>query len=69
MHISRVSNAKTLGGETHEGDQGDSRFTNLCDKALCCAIGPCRDDPVVCPPDIEDAANCLQNVEDEKRKL
>ena len=43
--------------ETHEDDQGDSKITNLFDKALCCAIGPRRDDPVVSPPDIEDTAN------------
>jgi hypothetical protein len=52
--------------ETHEGDQGDSDFTNLFDKALCCAIGPCRDDPVMSPPDIEDTTNGLQKIECEK---
>ena len=59
----------TLGEETHEGDQGDSDFTNLFDKALCCAIVSGRDDPVVSPPDIEDTTNCLQKVEYEKREL
>jgi hypothetical protein len=54
MYISGVSHRETLGEETHEGDQADSEFTNLFDNALCCAIGPCRDDPVVSPPDIED---------------
>jgi hypothetical protein len=57
LYISGVSHTKTLGEETHEGDQGDSEFTTLFDKALCCAIGPCRDDPVVSPPDIEDTTN------------
>jgi hypothetical protein len=61
--ISEVSHAKTLGEETHEGDQGDSEITNLFDKTLCCAIGPCRDDPVVSPPDIEDTTACLQKFE------
>ena len=56
-------------GETHEGDQRDSNFTNLLDDALCYAIVPCRDDPVVNPPDIEDTANRLQKVEYERRKL
>ena len=60
---------KTLGGETHKGDQGDSEITNLLDKSLCCAIGPCSDDPIVSPPDIEDTASCLQKVEHEKREL
>jgi hypothetical protein len=69
LYISGVSDAKTLGEETHEGDQGDSEFTNLCDKALCCAIGPFRDDPLVSPPDIEDTANSLPKFEYEKREL
>ena len=55
--------------KTHEGDQGDSKFTSLLNKALCCAKGPCRYDPVVSPPDIEDATNSLQEVEYEKREL
>jgi len=54
---------------THEKDQGDPDFTNLGDKALCCAIVPCRDDPVVSPPDIKDTTNCLQKFEHEKREL
>jgi hypothetical protein len=57
LYISRGSHAKTLGEETYEGDQGDSEFTNLFDKALCCAIGPCCDDPDVSPPDVEDTTN------------
>jgi hypothetical protein len=69
LYISGVSCAKTLGEETHEDDQGDSEFTKLCDNALCCAIVPCRDDPVVSPPDIEDAASCLHKVEHEQREL
>jgi hypothetical protein len=69
LDISRVSHTKTLGEETHEGGQGDSEITNLFDKALCCAIGPCRDDPIVSPPDIEDATSCLQKFEYEKREL
>ena len=66
LYISGVSHAKTLGEGTHEGDQGDSEFTNLFDKALCCAIGPCCDDPVVSPPDIEHTANGLQKIECKK---
>jgi hypothetical protein len=69
MYISGVSHAKTLGQETHEGDQGDSEFTDLFNNALRCAIGPCRDDPLVDPPDIEDATSCLHYVECEKREL
>jgi hypothetical protein len=69
LYISGVSDAKTSGEETHEGDQGDSEFTNLFDKALCCAIGPCRDDPVVSPPDIGDTTNCLQKFKYENREL
>jgi hypothetical protein len=69
LYISRGSHAKTLGEETHEGDQSDSELTKLFDKALCCAIGPCRDDPVVSPPDIEDTTKGLQKVEYEKREL
>ena len=59
----------TLGEETHEGDQGYSEIANLFDNALCCAIGPRRDDPVVSPPNIEDTASCLQEVEYEEREL
>ena len=62
MYISGISHAKTF-EETHEDDQGDSEFTDLFDKALCCAIGPCRNNPVVSPPDIEDTADGLQKVE------
>ena len=69
LYISGVSHTKTSGEETHEGDQGDSEFTNLFDKALCCAIVPCRDDPVVSPPNIEDTANGLQKIECKKREL
>ncbi len=64
--INGVSHTKTVGEETHEGDQGDSEFTNLLDDALCCAIGSRHDDPVVSLPDIEDTTNCLQNVDYEK---
>ena len=60
---------KTLGEETYEGDQADSEFTSLLNKALCCAKGPRRDDPVVSPPGIEDTTNCLQKVKYEKREL
>jgi hypothetical protein len=59
LYISGVSHAKTLEEETHEDDQGDSEFTYLLNNALCCAIGPCRDDPVVSPPDTEDTTSCL----------
>ena len=66
--MSEVSHTNTSSrGETHEDDQGDSEFTNLLDNALCCAIWPYRDDPVMSPPDIEDTTNCLQKVEYEKR--
>ena len=57
------------GEETHEGDQGNSEFTRLFDETLCCAIGPCRDDPGVSPPDIEDTTNGLQQVEYEDHEL
>ena len=66
-HISRGSQAKTSGEETHESDQGDSELTNLFDNALCCAIGPCRDNPVVSRPGAEYTATCLQDIEEEKR--
>ena len=70
MHITESQTERHYyKGETHESDQRDSNFTNLLDDALCCAIVPRRDDPVVSPPDVEDAANCLQNVEYEKREL
>jgi hypothetical protein len=66
LYINRGSQANTSGEETYEGDQGDSEFTNLFDKTLYCAIGPCRDDTIVSPPGTEDTANRLQDVEDEK---
>ena len=53
-------------GETHEGDQGDSEFTCLFNDALYRAIGPYCDDPVVSPPDIEETADCLQDIKYEK---
>ena len=67
--VSEADQAKgnaTPSRETHEDDQGDSDFTALFDNALYCAIVPCRDDPVVSPPDIEDTASCLHKVECEK---
>ena len=51
----------TSGEKTHEDDQ-DSEFTNLFNNALCCAIGPCRDNPIVNTLDVEDTPNCLQKV-------
>lgn len=47
---------------TNGGDQCDSEITNLCDNAICRAIGPRRDDPVVSPLDIEDTTYCLYKV-------
>ena len=54
---------------THEGDQGDSEFTNLLNNTLCSAIVPGCDDPVLNPLDVEDTTNCLQEVTYEKREL
>ena len=53
----------------HECDQGNSKFTNLFNNALCGAIMACRDNPVVSPPDVEGTTSCLQNVKWEKREL
>ena len=61
LYVSGVSHAMTSGEKTHENDQ-DSEFTNLFNKALCCAIGPCRDNPIVNTLDVEDTPNCLQKV-------
>ena len=72
MHIIGVSVRKTfvlVKVKTNEGDQGDANFTNLLDDALYRAIVPRRDDPVVCPPDIEDTAHGLPKVEHEEGKL
>ncbi len=70
MHISGSQTERhCYKGETHEGDQRDSNFTNLLDDALCCAIVPCRDDPVVSPPDIEDTTHGLQKFENEEGEL
>ena len=55
----RVSNPKTIGEETHECDQGHPKFTDLLDDTLSCAIVPCRHDPIVSPPNIEDTAHGL----------
>ena len=55
--------------ETNQGDKGNSKFTNLLDDALCCAIWSSRDNSVVSPPDIKDATHGLQNVECEKGGL
>ena len=67
--ISAVLHARTSGEETHKGDESNTNITDLFNNALCCAIGPCRDDPVVSPPDIEDTTNCLHKVEYEKTEL
>ena len=70
--VSRISvglTRKSLREESYEDDQADSEFAKLFDKALCCAIGPYRDGPVVNPFDTEDATSCLQKVENEKREL
>ena len=56
-------------GETHEGDQADSNFTNLLDDALCCAIVPRRDDPVASPPYIEDTTHGLPKIKHEDGEL
>ena len=69
LYMSGVSHIKTIGEETHEDDQGDSEFTNLLENTLCCAVWPCRDNPVVGPPDIKATTNCLQKVEYENREL
>jgi hypothetical protein len=69
VYISESQTQRHQERRTHEKDQGDSDLTNLRDKALCCAIVPCRDDPVVSPPDIKDTTSCLQKFEHEKREL
>ena len=58
-YISAGSHENGTGEVTHECDQCYSEFTNLCDNALGCAIGTCRDNPVVSPPNIEDTTDCL----------
>lgn len=62
MHISGSQTERHCSG-TYDDDQRDSNLTDLLDDALCCAIVPCRDDPAVGPPDIEEATDCLHNVE------
>ena len=58
--ISASPRRKDIGrGKTHENDKGDPEVTDLLDKTLCRTIVPCRDDPVVSPPDIKDTTNCL----------
>ena len=70
MHVSGSQTERhCYKGETHEGDKGDTNFTNLLDDALCRAIVPCRDDPVVSPPDIEDTTHGLQKIEHEEGEL
>jgi ubiquitin len=55
--------------ETNQGDKSNSKFTDLLDDALGCAIWTSRDDSVVSPPDIKDATHGLHNVEYEKGGL
>ena len=70
MHISGSQTERhCYKGETHKGDQRDSNFTNLLYDALCHAIVPCRDDPVVSPPDIEDTTHGLQKFEHKEEEL
>ena len=58
-----------IGEETYKGDRGDPQFTKLLDDALRCAIVPCRHDPVVSPPNIEDTPHGLEEVEHKKGNL
>jgi hypothetical protein len=55
--------------ETNQDAQADTDFTKLLDYALCCAIRPGGDNPVMNPPDINDATHRLPNVEKEKGRL
>jgi hypothetical protein len=64
-----ISGSQSERCDTHEGDQGNPNFTNLLDDALCCAIVPYRDNPVVSPPDIEDTTHGLQKIEHEEGEL
>jgi hypothetical protein len=52
-----------------KNDQGNPEFANLLDDALCRAIGPSRDNPIVGPSDIEYTTPGLQNIKYEKGKL
>lgn len=63
------SGSETRGEKTNEGDQGNSKFTNLLDDALCRAIWPSSDNAVVSPPDIENTTHGLQKVERKKGEL
>jgi hypothetical protein len=64
-----LSGRKTIGEETHKGDQGNTKFTDLLNDALRCAIVPCRHDLSVGPLDIEDTTHSLPKIEHEKEKL
>ena len=59
----------TSGKGTYEGDEGDPKFTDLLDNTLRCAISSRHDNPVVCPPNIEDTAQGLQHIVHKKRQL
>ena len=63
------SGTRTSREETYQRDQRDSKFTSLLDHALRCAIIPCRHDPGVSPPDIEDTTHGLQKVKRKKGEL
>ena len=53
----------------NKSNQANSKFAYLLDDALCRAIGPGPDDPVVSPPHIEYATQGLYNIKYEKGKL
>ena len=55
--------------ETYKGGSGYPQFSYLLNDALCCAIVPCRHNPVVSPPNIKDTPHGLEEVEHKKGNL
>ena len=55
--------------DTYESGQCNSKFTDLLNGTLCCAIWAGRNDPVMSPSNIEDTADSLQEVVLKKGEL
>jgi hypothetical protein len=55
MCIVRAWSQGHIEKETNQCDHGSSKCTNLIHNCLCRAIRSCCDNPVVSPPDIDDA--------------
>src|SRR6266850_3537586 len=69
MCIIRSWSQGHMENETNQGDHGTSKYTNLTQDCLCCAIWSKGDNPVVSPLGIDHASYSKYNLESEKGRL